>query len=120
MTVAVRRRSREIIPLLAAAMRAHDRAMRTCPDCDATWIGHDTHCEWCTAHRRAQAEFVLKPPAPRRYGYASADDLATLGIDPAADRAADLAAWADDLELAVGAGLITDQQARNAWDSRTI
>lgn len=109
------------IALLAAAARAYDtvHALLCCDDCGATWETDDDACRWCAARRQAQARAVLRPPAPRGYGFATTEDLAGLGIDPVAEREVDLRAWARDLEMAVAAGVVTEHEARCAWDSRT-
>lgn len=105
--------------LLIAAMRAYDavHALRTCDDCGASWADDVDECRWCATYRATQAETVLRPPAPRGYGFATAVDLAGLGIDPAADRETDLRRWAQDLRMAVDAGVITETQADAAWRS---
>lgn len=87
-----------------------------CKACGATWDAtQGRHCAWCTRQARANAEYLLRPPAPHGYGYATDDDLAALGYNRAADRQRQLARWAHDLEMAAEAGLVTEQEARTAW-----
>lgn len=103
--------------LLIAAMRAYDAVheLHQCDACGATWEDDTETCRWCVAYRAAQAEAVLRPPALRGYGYALPEDLVGLGIDPVAEREADLREWARDLEMAVGGQVITQAQADAAW-----
>lgn len=120
-TAAPPRPTLHVVALLAAAMRAYDRAhaVIACDACGASWdVTEGAACRWCAAWAKANAEFILKAPAPRGYGYATNDDLATLGYDRDADRQRDLARWAQDMEIAVEAGIITEEKARTAWASR--
>lgn len=128
-TAAPPRPTLHVVALLAAAMRAYDRAhaVIACDACGASWtsaeaaswdVTEGATCRWCTTRAKANAEFILKPPAPRGYGYATDEDLAALGYDRDADRQQDLARWAQDMEMAVGAGIITEQEARVAWASQ--
>ena len=96
------------IALLAAAMRAYDRVhtVTVCDTCGATWetVDGDT-CNWCTTaldnQRRWQAELTLTPP-----DNTDPDDQRYDGI---------MQAWADRLETAVEAEIITAHQAERAW-----
>lgn len=90
-----------------------------CKACGATWDAtHGRHCAWCATKARANADYLLRPPAPCGYGYATADDLEHLGYDPDRDRQRQLARWAQDMEMAVEAGILTDNEVRAAWASQ--
>jgi hypothetical protein len=75
-----------------------------CLACGATWVGRPgDRCAWCERAdanlARWQAELLLHPELP----------------DPAdCRRVAALGAWADRLQVAVAAGLITDHQGAQA------
>lgn len=86
-----------------------------CTTCGATWHGStEDPCDWCARRRQAIAGDLLQPPSERGYGYATPEDLARLGIDPAAEREDDLRAWVDRMRIAVGAGVITQRQKNDA------
>jgi hypothetical protein len=100
---------RQALYLLAAAMRAYDAAHAV----DEWQLAADAR------RRQADHDHILKPPAPRGYGYATDEDLRHLGYDPDTDRRNDLERWRHDLELAVDAELITQTEGEAAWQSAT-
>lgn len=77
-----------------------------CSACEATWTGRPfEHCPWCHLRRertrQEQRQLTLAgpdlDPDDERYDHASL-------------------AWRTRLEVAVKAELITEREARNAWD----
>lgn len=103
--------------MLIAAIRAYDAAMQRhhCPICDASWDDDTDRCRWCETRRQSKAATICTPPARRGYGYATAADLAKLGIDPEAERVADLRVWGSELRMAVESGLVTMHEADVAF-----
>jgi hypothetical protein len=78
----------------------------TCDECDATWVGPiGEPCNWCATAldnmRKWQAEKVLEAPD------VDVDDERYEGV---------MLGWRERLRVAVTAELISDQQARNAWE----
>jgi hypothetical protein len=80
-----------------------------CDECDATWVGPiGEPCNWCATAldnmRRWQAEKVLEAPE----------------VDPEDERYDGvMVAWGKRLRVAVEAGIITEQQARTAYERAT-
>ena len=77
-----------------------------CDQCEATWVGPDDEpCPWCqeaAEHQlQWQAELTLTPPDTD---------------DDDQQRPHALEAWAQRLTIAINAGIITKQQALNAWE----
>lgn len=77
-----------------------------CDQCAATWTAPiGAVCPWCLdaeqRQRQWQAELVLKAPEVDR------DDRTRPGV---------ITAWGQRLANAVKAGLVTEQQARTAWE----
>lgn len=99
------------IYLLAAAMRAHRAvfAWERCDDCGAMWEGDGgDECGWCAEalerQRQWHAEQMLQAPE------VDPDDIRYDGV---------MQGWAERLAVAVGAELITRQQAERAWKRAT-
>jgi hypothetical protein len=74
-----------------------------CRTCEAGWVGIDGDaCSWCAIREQNtvidQAALVLTPP----------------------DNVDAIPAWADRLERAVDAGIITETQALRAWERRRV
>jgi hypothetical protein len=77
-----------------------------CDQCDATWVGPiGEPCNWCATAldnmRKWQAEKVLEAPD------VDVDDERYEGV---------MLGWRERLRVAVAAELISDRQARNAWE----
>jgi hypothetical protein len=84
-------------------------ALNACNQCNATWYGMASEpCDWCLERRVSDATWILRPPQPRGYGYATDADLEHLGYHPEIDRARDLEHWRHDMQTAADAGLITE------------
>lgn len=93
------------IPADNAELDQHLETLLTCNVCEATWYGRPvTDCTWCLdAVARMvewQADLTLTRP----------------DIDAADERyTAAMEGWADRLEVAVEAGIVSPSQAEQAW-----
>lgn len=83
-----------------------DWAELACDQCPATWVGPiGEPCRWCAAaldrQRLWQHDLALEPPDVER---------------DAADYTARMKGWAERLAIAVRSGIVTEAEARRAWE----
>jgi hypothetical protein len=120
--------ARPAVAMLVATVAATLGVEQTirCPDCGASWVGYtDDPCDWCTAaierQLADQRQRILYPDWMTEQGpvYDQLDDVdkmvwdATRGIQRGE---ASVTAWARRLVDAVDAGIVTDVEARLAWE----